>query len=238
MPELPPATASQRLITQAVPKRLAVRFRTRDHEDQGVVFTPVFTIDNLTVAPELVASAEEQTILGYRVTVSPTVRHIIETTRGRPLRLEKGKAAEYADLLFDRGIPVVSESGKLVGKGRAARVGLDLTLLPGDRLQVRSRLTLEDGAVLPKPKDIREVLDDAGWMPFGKEMVKLGLTATRLDNVLFEEGGDGILEGTLVPQVLKKLQGNGLLGAHARRDDTLRTLAVVFTRVALPAPRP
>lgn len=30
-------------------------------------------------------------------------------------------------------------------------------------------------------------------MSFGKDLVKLAVTKTRLDQVLFEEGGDGIL---------------------------------------------
>jgi len=227
MPDLPPATASQRLLSQAVPKRLLVRFRCKESAERGVLFTPVFTVDNLTVSADLITAVDEQTILGYRVVASPVVQRIIETTSGRPRLLTKGAAADYAQLLFERGIQVISDSGQLVGPGRSARVVVDLTLLPGDRLEVKTHLALDDGTIVPKPVDLQEVLADHGWMPVGKEMVKLPLTKTRLDHVLLESDGDGILAGSLVPEFLKSVQTHRSLLPELRLDPSLQRLTVV-----------
>ena len=227
MPDLPPATVSQRLISQVSPKRLTVRLRASRLPDRSAVFSPVFTIDNLTVPIELIQPDTEQTILGYQVRLTPGTAHIVRVARGSTIRVDREKVASFVEGLNEWGINLISGAEMLAGRGRKTRLSVSLALLPGDRLQVETKLTLDDGTSVPKPEDLKEPLADGGWVPFGNEMVKLGLTGTRLDHVLFEKGQDGILEGTLVPQFLKKIAEYPDIFADVRSTQPLQDMVVV-----------
>ena len=227
MPDLPPATVSQRLRSQVSPKRLTVRLRASRLPDRSAVFAPVFTIDNLTVPIELIQPATEQTILGYQVRLTPGTAHIVRLANGKAIRIDREKVASFVEGLNEWGITLTLGSEMLAGKGRKTRLSVNLALLPGDRLQVETKLTLDDGTVVPKPEDLKEPLADGGWVPFGNEMVKLSLTETRLDHVLFEKGGDGVLEGKLVPQFLKKIAGYPDIFADVRSTPPLQDMVVV-----------
>ena len=227
MPDLPPATVSQRLRSQVSPKRLTVRLRASKLPDRSAVFAPVFTIDNLTVPIELIQPATEQTILGYQVRLTPGTAHIVRLANGKAIRIDREKVASFVEGLNEWGITLTLGSEMLAGKGRKTRLSVNLALLPGDRLQVETKLTLDDGTMVPKPDDLTEPLADGGWVPFGNEMVKLSLTGTRLDHVLFKQGGDGVLEGKLVPQFLKKIAASPDIFADIRSTPPLQDMVVV-----------
>ena len=226
MPELAPATRSQWLLSQVNPKRLAVRMRMRSLPDWSVQFTPVFAIDDCSVASSEITTAEEQTIRGYRVRLTSDILHIVRTSGGKAFSLPHSEATAYLQALQARGIVAISEDGSLLGNGQQAALHVSLSLAADDSLRIESRLLDSESKELEKPLDLGEVRRDSGWLLAGGEMVRLELTGTGLDEILFQEDGNCTVTGRRVPQVLKAVALNAGKFASLKKNALLERLAV------------
>ena len=223
MTQLRPTGIVGRILSSLLPKKLEVQVRSEEQPDGTITLTSVCLIGGFEVDPALVEFASSQRILGYSVTADTKALSIL---RQGPANFTKRKAAEYLGVSKRQGITVCNKATGTTTDVQEVTPRVILTLNPDDTLDVRSELTTNQGPVVAKPLDLKQLRQDDGWYLAEGKLLHVPTTSTDWDDLLITAGPDGHLTGTSVPRFLKALGTFEDKFGRIEKNDTLRNLAV------------
>lgn len=224
MPRLQPAGVFGRFLSSIFPKKLELQVRTEELSDGRIALHPVYWLAGQEVDPALVGLDPRQRILGYCVVADKSV---LSARRQGAAKLTKRKAAEYLNDLQRESVSVRSKTRQSPITVQEVKPKVMLTLNPGDTLDVQSQLVTDQGATVPKPRDLEHLRRDEGWYVAEDDLLHVTTTGSDWDDMLFTGEGANRLTGVAVPEFLKALDiFDGKL-AHVEKNDSLRELAIL-----------
>jgi superfamily II DNA or RNA helicase len=216
------------------PRPLAVAVEVAVVDGERVTLAPRFTLDGFTVPGTLLAGPRErpvaplQTILGHRVRLDAAVRGVIEQIGGEPVALPLAEAGPTLEALATAGVPLA-----LRGTAETFVVGpavprVSLAIGPDESLAVTSTLVAPDGSPVAKPVDLALLRARGGWHADSRCLVRILLSGTALDRVMFLDGADAAFHGTEIPDFLTRLGSRAAaVGAIERGPSVAETHRVI-----------
>ena len=229
--QLKPAGIWERLLSLFSPRHLTAEVRTEVLANGQVQATPIFTVGKSEVDPAQIRPTVVQTILGHRVILDAPGREVLEKTRGKPIRISKKRAAEFLSALERDGVPVRSKDGRSRPRWSSVTANVAASLNPDDTLTVLSEIVAPDGVVIEKPLDFEQLKQDEGWYSVGEDLVKLPITQSAIDQVLYVGAESATLAGESVPRFLKALDDHRAVVGDVEKNAALEQRSIFVDKL-------